>query len=135
MRRKRTRSTSSSDEQRSILLTNLNSSNQGRRRRTRSTSSPDQQMSILPTPEPQAQYTPKALSEPTEANKDAPKPQLENPPLTNNIDHIINQIRSELYEELRSPLVESEYWDETHSWNTNHETESNDYWHFVGRFE
>ena len=138
MRRRRTRSTTSSDKQISILLTNLNSSNQGRsRRRTRLTSSPDQQMSILPTPEPQDQYTPKALSEPTEANKEAPNTQLENenPSLTNNIDHIINQIRSELYEELRSPLVESEYWDETHSWNTNYETESDDYWHFVGRFE
>ena len=102
-----------------------------RRRRTRLTSSPDQQMSILPTPEPPEKNTPNPLSESTEATKEADNPQLVNPSLTNSID----QIRSEIDEELRSTLVESDYWDETHSWGADNEVESDDYWHFVGRFE
>ncbi len=88
-------------------------------------------MSILPTSEPQEKNIPNAHTESPEATKEAPNPQLENSSLTNNID----QIRSELYEELRSTLVESDYWDETHSWGADNEVESDDYWHFVGRFE
>ncbi|WP_019503826.1 hypothetical protein [Pleurocapsa sp. PCC 7319] len=72
-----------------------------RRRRTRLTSSPDQQMSILTSPEPQEKPTPNPLSESTEANQKTDNPQLENPSLTNSID----QIRSEIDEELRSTLV------------------------------
>ena len=41
----------------------------------------------------------------------------------------------QLDEEKHSALVESDYWDETHCWGADHETESDDYWHFVGRFE
>ena len=102
-----------------------------RRRRTRSTSSPDQPELILPTPQPQEKPTPKPLSESTEATKKASSLQLVNLSLTNPID----QIRSEIHEELRSNLVESNYWDETHSWGADNEIESDDYWHFVGRFE
>ena len=47
----------------------------------------------------------------------------------------IDQIRSELEEEQRSALVESDYWDETHSWGADNELESDDYWHFVGKYE
>ena len=102
-----------------------------RRRRTRLTSSQDQQELILPTPKPQEKPTPNPLSESPEVTKEASNPQLVNPSLTNNID----QIRSEIDEELRSTLVESDYWDETHSWGADNEVESDDYWHFVGRFE
>lgn len=64
-------------------------------------------------------------------NRPNPQPPQDNFSLTNNID----QIRSELNEEQRSTLVESDYWDETHSWGADNEIESDDYWHFVGRFE
>ncbi len=48
----------------------------------------------------------------------------------------IDQIRAELFEEKCLPLVESDYWDETHSWGSDNEIiESDDYWHFVGRYE
>ena len=102
-----------------------------RRRRTRLTSSPDQQMSILPTPEPQDNNIPNPHTKSPQTTKEADNPQLVNPSLTNSID----QIRSEIHEELRSTLVESDYWDESHNWGADHEVESDDYWHFVGRFE
>ncbi|WP_019503421.1 hypothetical protein [Pleurocapsa sp. PCC 7319] len=131
-RRRRTRSTSSPNEQKPILPTNLNSTeNNIGRRRTRSLSSPGEQKPILTTPEPQEESIPNPLTDSTEATKEASNPQLVNPSLTNTI----NQIRSELYEEIRSTLVESDYWDETHSWGADNEIESDDYWHFVGRFE
>lgn len=102
-----------------------------RRRRTRSISSPGEQKPILTSPEQQEKNTPNFHTESQEATKEADNPQLEDPSLTNSID----QIRSEIYEELRSTLVESDYWDETHSWGADNEVESDDYWHFVGRFE
>ncbi len=47
----------------------------------------------------------------------------------------INEISAELTDDRRSALVESNYWDETHSWGSDSEAESDDYWHFVGRYE
>ncbi len=47
----------------------------------------------------------------------------------------INEISAELTDDRRSALVESNYWDETHNWGSDHELASEDYWHFVGRYE
>ena len=47
----------------------------------------------------------------------------------------INEIRSELMEERNSSLIESGYWDETHNWGSDDEEASDEYWHFVGRYE
>ena len=47
----------------------------------------------------------------------------------------INEISAELTDDKRSQLVESNFWDETHSWGSDHELASDDYWHFVGRYE
>ena len=47
----------------------------------------------------------------------------------------IDEIRGELVEEERSDLLESDYWDETHSWGADEEEASDEYWHFVGRYE
>ena len=47
----------------------------------------------------------------------------------------IDEIRAELVEEERSDLLESDYWDETHSWGADDEEASDEYWHFVGRYE
>lgn len=46
----------------------------------------------------------------------------------------IDQIRAELFEERFAPSPEPEYEDETHSWADN-ETESEEYQHFLGRYE
>ena len=45
----------------------------------------------------------------------------------------IDQIRAELLEEEYLNSTEPEYLDETHSWGK--QLESDDYWHFVGRYE
>ena len=47
----------------------------------------------------------------------------------------IDQIKAELLEERSSGLIESEYWDETHSWGMDDEEASEEYWHFLGRYE
>ncbi len=47
----------------------------------------------------------------------------------------IDQIRAELFEERYAPSVEPEYEDESHSWGTDNETESEEYQHFLGRYE
>ena len=47
----------------------------------------------------------------------------------------IDEIRAELGEERNSALLESDYWDETHSWGADDEEASDEYWHFVGRYE
>ena len=47
----------------------------------------------------------------------------------------INEIKAELTDDRRSQLVESNYWDESHSWGSDSEIESDDYWHFLGRYE
>lgn len=47
----------------------------------------------------------------------------------------IDQIRAELFEERYAPSVEPEYQDESHSWGTDNETESEEYQHFLGRYE
>ena len=46
----------------------------------------------------------------------------------------IDEIHAELTDESNFNPDEPEYWDETHSWS--HDlSESDDYWHFVGRYE
>ena len=47
----------------------------------------------------------------------------------------LDEISSELREERNSALVESNYWDETHSWGSDDEEGSDEYWHFLGRYE
>ena len=47
----------------------------------------------------------------------------------------VDQIRAELVEERSSTLLESDYWDESHSWGSDDEEESDEYWHFLGRYE
>ncbi len=47
----------------------------------------------------------------------------------------LDEISSELGEERNSALVESNYWDETHSWGSDEEEGSDEYWHFLGRYE
>ena len=47
----------------------------------------------------------------------------------------LDEIRAELGEERHSGLLESNYWDETHSWGSDEEEASDEYWHFVGRYE
>ena len=47
----------------------------------------------------------------------------------------LDQIRAELFEEKSAPTSEPEYWDESHNWDLDNESESEDYWHFVGRYE
>ena len=47
----------------------------------------------------------------------------------------LDEISSELREERNSALLESDYWDETHSWGSDDEEESDEYWHFLGRYE
>lgn len=47
----------------------------------------------------------------------------------------IDQIKAELREETSYPVVDSEYWDDTHNWGKEYGTESPEYWHFLGRYE
>ena len=47
----------------------------------------------------------------------------------------LDEIRAELREERNSALVESNYWDETHNWGSDEEEASDEYWHFLGRYE
>ncbi len=47
----------------------------------------------------------------------------------------LDEIKAELVEERSSGLVESGYWDETHSWGSDEEEASSEYWHFLGRYE
>ena len=47
----------------------------------------------------------------------------------------VDQIKAELVEERSSALLESNYWDETHSWGSDDEEGSDEYWHFLGRYE
>ena len=47
----------------------------------------------------------------------------------------VDEIKAELVEEKQSALLESDYWDETHSWGSDGEEASDEYWHFVGRYE
>lgn len=47
----------------------------------------------------------------------------------------MNEIKSELTDDRRSQLVELNYWNETHSWGSDSEAVSDDYSHFLGRYE
>ena len=53
--------------------------------------------------------------------------QITSPPLINTID----QISTELGEDRRNDL-DSEYWDDTHDWGSEY---NSDYWHFLGQYE
>ncbi len=46
-----------------------------------------------------------------------------------------NEINADITDDKRSAVVESNYWDETHNWGSGSEIESDDYWHFLGRYE
>ncbi|MDJ0650002.1 MAG: hypothetical protein QNJ60_15015 [Xenococcaceae cyanobacterium MO_188.B19] len=46
-----------------------------------------------------------------------------------------NEINADITDDKRSAVVESNYWDESHNWGSDLEVESDDYWHFVGRYE
>ena len=49
---------------------------------------------------------------------------------------VIDRIRTEILEDQHhSQLVEPNYWDETHNWENNGELVSDEYWHFLGRYE
>ena len=61
--------------------------------------------------------------------------QLEKAQRKYQIRRTINEINADIIDDKRSALVESNYWDETHSWGSDLEVESDDYWHFVGRYE
>ena len=51
-------------------------------------------------------------------------------------DGSINSIRSELLDDFyHSDLTQSDYSNDTHDWDGEGETISDDYWHFLGRFE
>ena len=104
-----------------------------RRRKTRLVTQPGELKPILTTPEQQEESIINDQMEQQEATNLASNTELKvkNFSLTKGID----QIRSELDEENFSALVESDYWDESHSWGADNELESDDYWHFVGRFE
>jgi hypothetical protein len=48
----------------------------------------------------------------------------------------INTIRAELLEDLyHSNLAESDYSDDTHDWGWDSQILSDDYWHFLGKYE
>ena len=47
----------------------------------------------------------------------------------------VDEIKAELVEEKQSALLESDYWDETHSWGSDDDEASDEYWHFLGRYE
>ena len=45
------------------------------------------------------------------------------------------KLTQKLMEDRRSGLVEFNYWDESHNWGSDNEVVSEDYWHFLGRYE
>ena len=92
-----------------------------------------EQKPILTTQEQSEESIINVQMEQQEATNLAPNTaqKVDNFSLTKGID----QIRSELDEENFSALVESDYWDETHSWGADNELESDDYWHFLGKYE
>ena len=47
----------------------------------------------------------------------------------------IDQIRSELLQELSYPVADSDYADNSHDWSSTSEFLSTEYWHFLGRYE
>ena len=94
---------------------------------------PGEQKPILPTEQfPEESITNVQMEQQEETNLASNTAQkVDNFSLTNGID----QIRTELDEENFSALVESDYWDESHSWGADNELESDDYWHFLGKYE
>jgi long-subunit fatty acid transport protein len=104
----------------------MNEENIRRRRRTRATS----------TTEPSFYTAPLQATEPSEVNlKIAPEPIITDFSLSKSDWSQINQIRAEFdVEQSKSELI-SEYSDDTHNWFDDGENFSNDYWHFLGRFE
>jgi hypothetical protein len=48
----------------------------------------------------------------------------------------LDPIRTELLNDFHHrDFSESEYWDESHNWSDDGEPVSDEYWHFLGRFE
>ena len=93
-----------------------------RTRRTRSNLTEKETKPILPEEE----WTEEEISEVSVQREDSRQLVM-----TSEID----QIRAELVEERSSALLESDYWDETHSWGSDDEEASDEYWHFLGRYE
>ena len=93
-----------------------------RTRRTRSNSTEKETKPILPEEE----WTEEEISEVSVQREDSRQLVM-----TSEID----QIRAELVFERGSALLESDYWDESHSWGSDEEEESDEYWHFLGRYE
>lgn len=46
-----------------------------------------------------------------------------------------NQIRDEIEAHHHAHLAGSDYWDDSHDWSDEGELVSDDYWHFLGRYE
>jgi hypothetical protein len=97
-----------------------------RRRRTRATST------IEPVSYPARLQT----TEPSEFNlKLAQEPIITDFSLSRSDWKQINQICAELVEEQSKSDIDSEYSDDTHNWFDDGEEFSDDYWHFLGRYE
>lgn len=48
----------------------------------------------------------------------------------------LDSIRTELLNDFHhEDLSESDYWDESHNWSVDSESPSDEYWHFLGRYE
>jgi hypothetical protein len=104
----------------------MNEENIRRRRRTRATS----------TTEPLPSFPPLQATEPSEVNlKIAPEPIITDFSLSKSDWSQINQICAEFSEEKSNSDIDSEYSDDTHNWFDDGEEFSDDYWHFLGRFE
>ena len=76
-----------------------------------------------PEPQPTDHQTTSNLASNTELAKPSPARKMQ-----------IDEIHAELTDESNFNPDEPEYTDETYSWSNNL-SESDDYWHFVGRYE
>ena len=106
-----------------------------RRRRIHSVIKPEEQKTQLPLEERWGDRTTIEEVEKQWGNNLASRARLREEPDPFTTRQGINEIRSELMEESNSALIESGYWDETHSWGSDDEEASDEYWHFVGRYE
>ena len=106
-----------------------------RKRRINSVTKTEEQKPLLPVEERSEEHrTNEELEKQWETNL-ASRTRLREEPDPFTTRQGINEIRSELMEEKNSSLIESGYWDETHSWGSDDDEASDDYWHFLGRYE
>ena len=132
------------------------SSSRRRRRKSNSAIKPEEQKAVLPVEESSAEVRTNesrrrrgvsSSLEPEEPKASVPaeesRNKTEREEVTNQVKskgilvmrRDLDEISSELREERNSALLESNYWDETHSWGSDDEEESDEYWHFLGRYE